>query len=82
MRTAEKRSEIAAAPSVSSNRCSPQFDSVAVENKEGLNEISDEKTLLMMPAFVKISSRTISGDFGVPVACAYEHHFFLDITFY
>jgi hypothetical protein len=28
------------------------------------------------------SSPTLSGDFGVPVACASEHHFFLDITFY
>jgi hypothetical protein len=32
--------------------------------------------------FEKISSVTISGDFGVPVACSSEHHFFLDITFY
>ena len=32
--------------------------------------------------FEKLSSVTISGDFGVPVACAREHHFFLDITFY
>jgi len=29
----------------------------------------------------KNSSPTLTGDFGVGVACAWEHHFFLDITF-
>jgi len=42
---------------------------------------SDEN-LLTLPAFAKTSSATISGDFGVPVACVRKHHFFLDITFY
>ena len=46
-----------------------------------LEELSDRKTSHMMLAFGKISSPTLSGDFGARVACACEHHFFLDITF-
>jgi len=42
----------------------------------------EEKTSTIMQAFVKISSRNVSGDFGAPVVCASKHHFFLDITFY
>ena len=33
-------------------------------------------------AFAKIYSTPLAGDFGSAVACAREHHFFLDITFY
>jgi hypothetical protein len=41
--------------------------------------IKTETTAL---TFAKISSPTLAGDFGARVACASEHHFFLDITFY
>jgi hypothetical protein len=46
-----------------------------------LRELLREKTSIAELAVAKISSPTLSGDFGVPVACASEHHFFLDITF-
>jgi hypothetical protein len=42
---------------------------------------SRQKSSMIVRALAKISSPTLSGDFGVPVARASEHHFFLDITF-
>jgi hypothetical protein len=57
----------------------PERRMVNVEST--LTRENREKTLITELAIAKISSRMLSGDFGVRVVCASEHHFFLDITF-
>jgi hypothetical protein len=82
MRAAQKGLEFARCGARFDKRWPRFADGVKVENHERQNEHSEQKSSTTELVFEKISSPTISGDFGVRVSCARSHHFFLDITFY